>query len=74
MNVSLALFSLRERCSWGFIMSARKEIITERLNELFKLAREAEMRGESAGDIDAEIRTLKEEFTRLSESKQLLKG
>ena len=55
-------------------MSARKEIIMERIDELMKLAREAELRGGTTESYDSEIKVLREEFNKLNADKQLLKG
>lgn len=55
-------------------MSARKEIIMERIDELMRLAREAELRGAKTEEYDTEIRVLREEFSKLNADKQLLKG
>jgi hypothetical protein len=55
-------------------MSARKEIIMERIDELMRLAREAELRGGTTEPFDTEIKVLREEFSKLNADKQLLKG
>lgn len=55
-------------------MSARKEIIMERIDELMRLAREAELRGSTTETYDSEIKVLREEFSKLNADKQLLKG
>ena len=55
-------------------MSARKEMIMERIDELMRLAREAELRGAATEPYDDEIKLLKEEFSRLVSDKQLLKS
>ena len=55
-------------------MSVRKETILERIDELTRLAREAELRGEVTEPIDREIKSLREEFERLNVERQLLKG
>lgn len=55
-------------------MSARKEMIIERIDELIKLAREAELRGGSTETYDTEIKVLREEFNKLNSERQILKG
>lgn len=55
-------------------MSARKEIIMERIDELIRLAREAELRGAVTEQYDSEIKLLREEFSKLNSEKQILKG